>query len=201
VNLKKFRTPEETMQTPVEVDFQGMDATEGTRAAIAKHIRVLEDRFGRVTAGRVVLKAPGGRHRTGGLFEINIRLALPDGRDVNIGRTPQNDERYADLNFALNDAFKRARRQLQDQVRKMQGEVKQHVGPPTGTVTELDPLGEFGFIETNDGREIYFHRNSVLNGEFGRLDVGTRVTFAEEVGDKGPQASTVKPMDKHSMKV
>ena len=160
-----------------------------------------EERFGRLTAVRVVVKAPSGHHRTGGLYEINIRLGLPEGRDVNIDRTPQNDERYADLNFALNDAFKRALRQLQDQVRKLEGQVKQHDGPPIGTVKQIDPLGEFGFIETNDGREIYFHRNSVLNGDFAKLAVGAHVTFAEEMGDKGPQASTVKPMSKHSMKV
>ncbi len=66
---------------------------------------------------------------------------------------------------------------------------------------EIDPLGEFGFIEASDGREIYFHRNSVLNGGFADLSVGARVTFAEEMGDKGPQASTVKLMGKHSLKV
>jgi len=189
------------METPVEIDFQGMDAKADVRETIAKHVALLEDRFGRITAGRVVLKAPGGRHRTGGLYEINIHLALPEGRDVNIDHTRQNDERYSDLNFALNDAFKRARRQLQDQVRKLQGEVKSHESPPIGTVTELDPLGEFGFIETDDGREIYFHRNSVLGDEFAKLDIGSRVSFAEEMGDKGPQASTVKLMDKHSLKV
>jgi cold shock CspA family protein len=189
------------METPVRIDFQGMDAKLEIRAAITKHVAQLEDRFGRVTAGRVVLKAPGGRHRTGGLYEINIRLALPEGREVNIGRTPQNDERYSDVNFALNDAFKRARRQLQDQVRKLQGQVKHREGPPMGAVKEIDPLGEFGFIETSDGREIYFHRNSVLGDGFSDLTVGMRVTFAEEMGEKGPQASTVKPMGKHSLKL
>ena len=189
------------METPVQIDFQGMEADAGVRAAIAKQVAQLEERFGHITAGRVVLKAPGGHHRTGGLYEINIHLSLPQGRAVNIDRTPQNDERYSDLNFALNDAFKRARRQLQDQVRKMQGQVKQHEGPPLGTVSELDPLGEFGMIETDDGREIYFHRNSVLNDGYAGLSVGMRVSFAEEVGDKGPQASTVRPMGKHSLKV
>jgi ribosome-associated translation inhibitor RaiA len=120
---------DETMQTPIKLDFQGMDATQGIRGAVAKHVSQLEERFGRVTAGRVVLKAPSGHHRTGGLYEINIHLALPEGREVNIGRTPQNDERYADLDFTLNDAFKRARRQLQDQVRKLQGQVKHHEPP------------------------------------------------------------------------
>ena len=188
------------MQTPVEIDFQGMDAKPDVRAAIEKHVAQLEERFGRITAGRVVLKSPGGRHRTGGLYEINIHLALPDGRDVNIGRTPQDDERYSDLPFALNDAFKRARRQLQDKVRELQGQVKQHDAAPIGTVVEIDPLGEFGFIKTGDDREVYFHRNSVLNGGFAGLAVGSRVSFAEEMGDKGPQASTVKPLGKHSLK-
>ncbi len=109
------------METPVQIDFQGMDASPDVHSAIAKHVAQLEQRFGRVTAGRVVLKAPGGHHRTGGLYEINIRLALPEGKEVNVGRTAQNDERHSDLTFAINDAFKRARRQLQDQVSRMQG--------------------------------------------------------------------------------
>jgi ribosome-associated translation inhibitor RaiA len=117
------------METPVHLDFQGVEAKAELRGAVERHIAQLEERFGRVTAGRVVLKAPGGHHRTGGLYEINIRLALPEGREVNIGRTPQADERHADLIFALNDAFKRARRQLEDQADRMAGNVKTHVQP------------------------------------------------------------------------
>jgi len=188
------------MQTPIEIDFQGMAAKSDIRAVITKHVAELEQRFGRVTACRIVLKSPGGHHHTGGLYEVNIRLALPDGREVNVDRTAQADERHSDLNFAINDAFKRARRQLQDNVRELQGQVKQHEAAPTGKVIRLDPSGEFGFLETNDGREIYFHRNSVLDGAFPQLSAGTRVTFAEEAGEKGPQASTVKLMGKHSLR-
>ena len=117
------------METPVHLDFQGVEAKAELRGAVERHIAQLEERFGRVTAGRVVLKAPGGHHRAGGLYEINIRLALPEGREVNIGRTLQADERHADLSFALNDAFKRARRQLEDQADRMAGNVKTHVQP------------------------------------------------------------------------
>ena len=99
-------------------------------------------------------------------------------------RTPTADERHSDLTFAINDAFKRARRRLQDQARRLQGQVKQHEGQPIGTVARLDPSGEFGFLRSGDGREIYFHRNSVLDADFSRLVPGTRVTFAEEVGEK-----------------
>jgi cold shock CspA family protein len=161
----------------------------------------LEKRFGRVTACRVVLKGPGGHHHTGGLYEVNIRLALPDGREVNVGRTAQADERHSDLTFAVNDAFKRARRRLQDHVRRLQGQVKHHEGQPIGTVVRLDPSEEFGFLEAGDGHEVYFHRNSVLDGMFSHLRVGSRVIFAEEAGAQGPQASTVKLMGKHKLRV
>jgi cold shock CspA family protein/ribosome-associated translation inhibitor RaiA len=189
------------MQTPVEIEFQGMEAKPQIQAALAKHVADLEQRFGRVTACRVVLKAPGAHHRTGGLYEVNIRLALPDGREVNVDRTALADERHSDLEFAINDAFNRARRQLQDRVRELQGKIKHHERPPIGTVVQLDPLGEFGLLESSDGQEIYFHRNSVLDGDYARLAVGSRVTYAEEMGEKGPQASTVKLMGKHSLRV
>jgi hypothetical protein len=117
---------EATVEAQVELDFQGLSPNPELRAAIVKQLAQLEERFGRLVGGRVIVKAPGGHHRTGGLFEINIRLALPDGREVNVGHTPQADERHSDLNFALNDAFKRARRQMEDQVDLMQGNVKTH---------------------------------------------------------------------------
>jgi len=187
------------MQTPVEIDFQNMSARADLQMAIAKHVSDLEDRYGRVTACRVVLKGPGEHHRTGGLYEVNIRLALPNGREVNVDRTAKADERHSDLAFAVNDAFKRARRRLQDQARRLQGQVKHHEGQPIGTIVRLDTSGEFGFLETSDGREIYFHRNSVLDDP-ARLTVGARVTFVEESGEKGPQASTVKLLGKHALR-
>ena len=188
------------MQTPVEIDFQGMTGNPEIQDVIAGHVAELEQRYGRVTACRVVLKAPGGHHHTGGLYEVNIRLALPNGREVNVERTPPADERHSDLTFAIDDAFKQARRRLQDQVRRLQGQVKRHEGQPIGTVVRLDPTGEFGFLEDSDGREIYFHRNSVLDGAFSGLAAGARVSFAEEMGEKGPQASTVKVLGKHGLR-
>src|SRR4029078_6247597 len=101
---------EETMQTPVEIDFQDMSARPEVHASIEKHVADLEQRYGRVTAWRVVVEGPGGYHRTGGLYEVNIRLALPNGREVNVGRTAQADERAADLSFALNSLLEHERR-------------------------------------------------------------------------------------------
>src|SRR5450830_85895 len=153
------------MQTPVEIEFQEMVASPAVQDMIADHVKKLKQLYGRITACRVVVKGPGHRHQTGGLYDINIRLALPDGREVNVGRTAKADERHSDLPFAIHDAFKRARRRLQDHARRMEGKVKSHEGQPVGTVVRLDPAGEFGFLRSNDGEEFYFHRNSVLGGE------------------------------------
>jgi len=189
------------MQTTPEIDFQGVEATPAVEAAVATHLAQLEERWGRVTWCRVMIKAPSEHHRTSGLYEVHIHLSLPDGREVNVARTPTEDERHADLTFAIDDAFKHARRQLQDQARRMEGQVKQHQGQEIGTVVRIDPSGEFGFLETEDGQEIYFHRNSVLDDGFARLHVGSRVTFAEERGERGAQASTVRLLGKHGLRV
>jgi cold shock CspA family protein/ribosome-associated translation inhibitor RaiA len=189
------------MQTPVEIEFQDMVASPAVQDMIAERVKKLEQLYGRITACRVVVKGPGHRHQTGGQYDINIRLALPDGYEVNIGRTPKDDERHSDLPFAVNDAFKRAGRRLQDNARRMEGMVKSHEGQPIGTVVRLDPAGEFGFLRSGDGQEIYFHRNSILDGKFSELAVGSRVMFADEIGEKGAQATTVKILGKHGLRV
>jgi cold shock CspA family protein len=188
------------METPVEIDFQDMQPIPVIRESIAAHVTGLEKRFGRIIACRVVIKGPTAHHRAGSPYEIHIHLALPDGREVVVAHTKAIDERQSDIAFAINDAFKRARRRLQDRVRRMQGHVKTHEPPPLGTVVRLDAAGGFGFLRTSDGREIYFHHNSVLDDAFPHLAIGTRVFFAEEAGDKGPQASTVRLSGKHSLR-
>jgi cold shock CspA family protein/ribosome-associated translation inhibitor RaiA len=196
-----FYSVEGAMQTPVQIEFQEMAASPAVQDMIADHVKKLEQLYGRITACRIVVKGPGNRHKTGGLYGINIRLALPDGREVDIGRTPKDDERHSDLPFAINDAFKRAGRRLQDSARRMEGMVKSHEGQPVGTVVRLDPAGEFGFLRSSDGEEIYFHRNSIVDGAFSELAVGSRVVFADEIGEKGAQATTVKLLRKHGLRV
>jgi cold shock CspA family protein/ribosome-associated translation inhibitor RaiA len=185
LNLKEMN-----METPVQIDFQGFVPTETQKAAVRQHVELFEKKFDRIISGRIVVKGPGDHRHTGGLYEINIRLRLPTGKEVDVSRTPGADERYSDFDFALNDTFKRARRQLQDRVRRLQGNVKRSEPQLVGTITKL--FEDHGFLENEEGQEIYFHKNSVLGGAFSRLRLGTRVVFVEEAGEKGPQASTVK---------
>ena len=106
-------------------------------------------------------------------------------------------ESHEDIYVAIRDAFDAARRQLEDYARHQRGDVKTHESSPHARVSKLFREEGYGFLETPDGREIYFHRNSVLNGGFDPLEIGMEVRFAEEPGDEGPQASTVKLIAKH----
>ena len=94
------------MNTPVDIDFQGMDAQPAARDAVNKQIAEFERRFGPIEGGRVVLKSPKAELPAGAPFEVNIELSLPNGRNFYIGRGQQRDRRYADLAFAINDSFK-----------------------------------------------------------------------------------------------
>lgn len=186
------------MQTPVEIDFKGFEGSEAQTTAIIEHLAQLERKFGGIISGRIVVKAPDNHHRKGAPFEISIRLKLPAGREVDVSRTTGLDERHAKFSFALGDAFRRAEHQLQSAVERMQGEVKASAEQPIGAVTRL--FEDHGFLETAEGLEIYFHRNSVVNGGFAKLEPGSRVTYVEQQGEKGPQASTVKLLGKHGLR-
>lgn len=189
------------MQTPLQLDFHGIDVSPAARQLIEERVDDLEQRFGRITACRVVVGGPGERHRSGGLYDVRVHISLPNGKQVSVDRLDHADERTADIRFAIGRAFDHARRRLQDQVRRLQGKTKTKTLPPQGSVESIDPSGEFGFLRADDGRIVYFHRNSVVGEGAERLQVGARVSFAEEEGEKGPQASTVRALGKHGMRI
>ncbi|HYA80316.1 MAG TPA: HPF/RaiA family ribosome-associated protein [Methylocystis sp.] len=182
------------METAPHIDLQGIEASPELRDKIAHHLARLEERYGRLTACRVTVRGPSGHRHSGDPYEIKIHLSLPDEREVAVDHTPYQDERYQDFDFALNDAFNRAGRQLQDQVRRMRGAMKHHEELPEGVIRKVMKEDGYGFIESADGREIYFHRNSVAEPGFDVLKIGERVAFKEEEGEKGPQASQVTPL-------
>lgn len=101
------------------------------------------------------------------------------------------------MHVTIRDAFKAARRQLQNLARVRQGQVKEHETPPHGTIAALHPERDHGFIAAADGREIYFHRNSVTGAKLEDLQLGQEVRFSEALGEKGPQTTLVRRVGKH----
>lgn len=187
------------METAPQVSFHDFTPSEAARAKVAAETARLDEVFDRITDCRVVVRRAGHRRRRGDLFEVSIHLSLPDGRSVDVSRNPGADHAHEDLLVAIRDGFRVARRQLREEARRMRGDVKHHAPPPLATVTTLNAEAGYGFLETADGREVYFHRNSVLGEAFDRLEPGQRVAIHETVGDKGPQASTVRIIGKHEL--
>jgi cold shock CspA family protein/ribosome-associated translation inhibitor RaiA len=186
-----------TMQVPLQIVFEHIDHSDALEAAVRKEAQRLERFYDRITSARVVVARPQHRHHKGDTYCIRIHVAVPGGKRVDVSRDPAATGRHEDAHVTIRDAFDAASRQLQDQARKLGGEVKSHETPPWGTIASLVLERDHGFIAAADGREIYFHRNSVAGAKFEDLVIGQEVRFSESVGDKGPQATSVRPVGKH----
>jgi ribosome-associated translation inhibitor RaiA len=112
------------MESPLRISFQGGDSSDALRQAIAEQVGALEQLYGRLTACHVVVRVPDKHHRTSGLYGAHIHLTLPGGIDINVDQTPQADSRFANPQFAIGDAFRRAKRLIKDHVRRQRGDVK-----------------------------------------------------------------------------
>lgn len=188
------------MQVPLQIVFEHIGHSDALEAAVRKEAQRLERFHDRITSTRVVIVRPQHRHHKGDTYCVRIHVAVPGGKHIDVSRDPGATGRHEDAHVTIRDAFDAAGRQLQDQVRKLEGEVKAHETPPHGTISSLVPERDHGFIAASDGREIYFHRNSVSDGRFDDLKVGQEVRFSDGVGTKGPQATSVRPVGKHHLR-
>ena len=109
------------METPLKISFQGSAPSEALRQLITEHVASLEKVDGRIVACHVVVQVPD---RQSGVFAVHIHLTLPGGSDLNVDHTPGADERFHDPQFAVNDAFRRAKRLIKDHLSKRRGDVK-----------------------------------------------------------------------------
>lgn len=185
------------MQTPVQITYQDVVHTPTIEELIQKKAHELERYFNRITSCRVSVRAPHKHRRTNGnYYHVTVELSVP-GAEIVAGRDPGQAGSHDDLQIAIRDAFRAAKRQLQDHVHRLRREVKNVVAPPHARVVRLFPYEGFGFLATEDGQEVYFHKNSVLHGAFDSLQIGEEVRFAAEAGENGLQASTVASTSRH----
>jgi ribosomal subunit interface protein len=184
------------MQLPLEITFRNLDPSEALENNVREHATRLDRFFDHIMSCRVMVEAPHRHHQKGNLYHVRIDVTVPDGELV-ANREADLHHSYADPYVAIRDAFDKITRQLEEWSDRRQRQVKAHAAPPHGRISELDLERSFGRIVTPDGMDIYFHRNSLLSGEFGELHVGDEVRFALEEGEKGPQASSVTLIGKH----
>ena len=118
------------MQTPVEIAFRHFQPTDEMRAEIASQAERLERVCSRITSCHVVVTGPQDRRHTGGLFEVELRIAMPNRRDIIVDRRHDDAPERAHALVAIREAFDAARRQIEEAERAMRGEVKRHAPAP-----------------------------------------------------------------------
>jgi cold shock CspA family protein len=185
------------MQIPLQISFENAEPSEAVRAAIGREVERLEKYQHHITGCRVDVVAPSANHRHGAVYRVNIWVTIPPHENIVVSHQPSDDRSHVHVEVAIKDAFAAARRQIKALARRANGMVKLHEVEAHGRVKKI--FADYGFIATSDGREIYFHRNSVIDNAFDRLSVGSEVRFAEELGEKGAQASTVHLIGKHHL--
>lgn len=180
------------MELPVVITFKNLEHSDAVEAAAREHAERLDKFHPRIMSCRVLVEATHRRPRTAGtVYDVRVHVTVPGG-DLFAHDEPPPQRFHEDVYIAIRDAFDRMRRELEDYARERRQDVKTHeAAAREGRVTKLFPDRGYGFLETEDGLAVYFHRNSVLAHGFDRLRVGTVVRFVEEAGDQGPQASTV----------
>lgn len=181
------------MQVPLELSIRDVAREDWLEELVHEQVAGLERVCDRMSSCRVAIERPQAAQETGNPYRVRIAINVPPEHEVVVKREPSEEEMHLTLAAVVRSAFDSARRQIQELVERQRQQVKSHQGEleRQGTVQKLFITEGYGFLKTFDNRELYFHRNSVVNRDFEELKLGTLVRYEEEEGDEGPQASTV----------
>lgn len=179
------------MSEHVQITFRDIDPSPAIEEYAMERAAKLDRFCDAIQRCHVTIEAPHRHHRQGKRYNVRIDVTVP-GAELVVSRDPAENLAHEDVYACIDAAFDDAQRRIEDYVRRRRQEVKQHEATPHGRVVHLDPHEGFGFLETVTGERVYFHRNSVLNGAFERLQIGSQVRYVAQEGREGPQASTVE---------
>ena len=171
----------------IHIEGQQVEILPEWQAKIEEELGRLQEHYcGPILHARV--EVIGTAHHHLGTFEVHLAVNVP-GDIITI---KQQGEFVLSL---LVEAFDALDRRLSEHCQITQQKVKAHEEfTHQGRILRLFPAGDYGFIETDDGLEVYFHANALKKGSFAALNPGTAVKFGQEEGDKGPQATWVQPI-------
>ncbi len=185
------------MDIPLEISFRDVERTPQIEQLIHKRAADLERKCKALKSCRIAVEQPQKHQRTGNPYRIRLDMHVPPGHELVVKNKPRQKPQHESLHAVITDTFDSAERVLKKTLDKMSGETKRHPDQEaTAFVDRVFRDKGYGFIRSIDGTERYFHQNSVLNNDFERLEPGTGVTFVPEEGEKGPQVSSMKIVNK-----
>ena len=176
---------------PFQITFLDFPESDAIWIAVQNRIEKLEHFFSQIIRCEVVISCPHRHRHADRLYHVQIHIIMPGG-DVIANRNPPKNEAHRDIYVSIRDAFNAAERILQDRIRIVRHKIKFHEQTSEeGKIAKIFPDEGFGFLITLDGREFYFSENSITNENFGELKVGQKVKFLDELGEKGPQVTSM----------
>jgi cold shock CspA family protein/ribosome-associated translation inhibitor RaiA len=188
------------MQVPPEITYRDVVKTDALENLILEKIEKLDQMHTDIISCRVAVEKPQSHQQTGSDYRVRILLRTPPNHDLVAKRNSTKGEMHEALETVIRDAFDSMQTQLRRLVDIQHDEVKEHPDQQVnGIVQQIFPEEGYGFLQLTDGTSVYFHKNSVINREFDSLDVGTGVHSQIETGEKGPQATTVRIIEKPTL--
>jgi ribosome-associated translation inhibitor RaiA len=187
------------MQIQPEIAFHNIEKSDWAEDQILDHIERLEEIYDRLITCRVRVDQRNDNTNHTIPPVVHIEISVPGHKDIVVAHEPDHLQRKfqaPDLKNAINEAFRiagdrlaRYKDQLTDRTTEGTHEAANEL---LGQVGEITPAEDFGFLLTASGGLLYFHRNSLLTGDFDRLEIGDEVYYIEDVGDTGPIATKVR---------
>ncbi len=107
------------MQTPLEIEFNGVEKSDALEAKITEKFNKLSRHFSRMTSGRVVVAKPHRHSKGANPFLIKIEVGVPGQPPVLISSARDDDREHEDIQIALRDAFDAAKRRLDELAAKL----------------------------------------------------------------------------------
>jgi ribosome-associated translation inhibitor RaiA/cold shock CspA family protein len=168
---------------PLDIMVRNIPYSPAIETKIRQKAQGLSRYFARIEYCKIVIDVPKKHMHHGKLYTTRIEVGVPGKR---LSVTHQVDP---DLYVTIRDAFAAMGRQLEEYAQRQRGYVKAHEESMPGYVVRL--FEDYGFIQTLEGKEFYFHKSNLLFAEFEELEIGTPVHFLESLGGDGLQATHV----------
>ncbi len=180
------------MDVPPEIAFRNLDPTDALKRLVQEGIDSLAKVHPRVVSCRVMVE-----EASRGLPHVRLDIGIPGGELVVDHEAPLDPQhRDRDVAQAIREAFNVARRQLRER-HKRRSDGKRRGGAPQGRILRLimeSPADRYGFLLSDDGREIYFHESVVRGIAYDEMVEGLEVSFTEASAKEGSQATSVSPL-------
>lgn len=173
----------------LKIESRNVTMTPRWKAEIEERMADLQNGRHDLIHARVTLIKNRHHKKAAKVAEARLVLTLPGRHTITASKENKTFEEAIRAAFAAAEIELRKYRE-----RRASKEIRLPPIPFRGVICKLFPREGYGFILKEGGGEVYFHRNAVQDLDFEKLEDGTEVAFNMEEGEKGPQATVVKPV-------